>query len=137
MIKPAGTKFLPPRREKWAALASLGLLIVGSTGYLSLRGESRIYYVFAHLGALGVIGLLAHATGLLAKKKRRSFWRAFFLAALFPIIAGIAAVLIFLLGEEGQLYCGGSVSLAVAVLIVVFYLLAKKKSGPNLLPQNQ
>lgn len=137
MTKPAGIKSFSPRREKWSALASLGLLIVGSTGYLSLRGESRIYYVFAHVGALGVIGLLAYATGLLAKKKRRNFWRAFLLAAFFPIISGITAVLIFVLGEEGQLYCGGSVSLAVAFLIFVFYLLAKKKSDPNLLLQSQ
>jgi hypothetical protein len=107
---------------------SLGLLIIGTAGYfLSPRGLP-LFYVFAHLGALGVMGLFGSLAGVLARKKHRDYWLAFSFGALLPIITGGVAVLIFWLGKEGQLYCGGSISLAVAVLIVVFYLLIKNKS---------
>ena len=117
--------------EKRILLVSLGFLIVGSIGYFSLSRELWTFYLCAHLSALGVMGLCGAAAGVLARKKRRSFWTAFSLGSLLPIISGIVAVLIFWLGEEGNLYCGGSVSLLIAVLVIVFYLLAKKKTPPQ------
>jgi energy-coupling factor transporter transmembrane protein EcfT len=119
------------KSEKWTSLLSLSLLIVGSTGYFSLHRDSWIFYVFAHMGALGVIGLLACAAGVVARMKRRNYWRAFIIVTLLPIISGLVAVLIFLMGEEGHLYCGGVVSLAVSILLIVFYLLLKKKAPPQ------
>ncbi len=118
-------------REKWMLLVSLGFLIVGCIGYFSSPRGLPIFYVFAHLGALGLLGLFGSVAGVLGRKKRRSYWTAFLLGSLFPIISGIAAVLVFWLGEEGHLYCGGSVSLAVATLVAVFYLLAKKRTLPQ------
>ncbi len=117
--------------EKRILLLSLGFLIVGSVGYFSLHREVWIFYVFAHLGALGVMGLFGSVAGILARKKHRGYWTAFSLGSVLPIISGIVAVFIFLLGEESRLYCGGSVSLVVAVLMIVFYLLPKKKTTPQ------
>ena len=116
---------------KWMLLVSLGLLIIGCIGYFSSPRGLLIFYVFAHLGALGLLGLFGSAAGVLARKKLRGYWTAFLLGSLLPIILGIVAVLAFWLGEEGHLYCGGSVSLAVATLVAVFYLLAKKKTLPQ------
>jgi len=121
-----GTKALP--------LLSLGFLVVGSVGYFSLQRDLWAFYFFAHLGALGVMGLCGSAAGLLARYRNRSFWRAFSLGFLLPIISGVVAVLIFLWGVNGQLYCGGSVSLIVAAVTLICYLLAKKtpfKSGQS------
>ena len=118
-------------RERWMLLVSLSLLIVGCIGYFSSPRGLLVFYVFAHLGALGLMGLFGGAAGVLAKKKRRGYWTAFSLGSLLPIISGIAAVFAFWLGKEGHLYCGGSVSLAVATLVAVFYLLAKKKTLPQ------
>jgi len=115
-------------RGKWMLLVSLGILIIGCIGYFSSPRGLPVFYVFAHLGALGLMGLFGIAAGVLARKKRRGYWTAFSLGSLLPIISGIAAVLVFWLGEEGNLYCGGSVSLAVAILVAVFYLLAKEKA---------
>ena len=116
---------------KWMLLVSLGLLIIGCIGYFSSPRGLLIFYVFAHLGALGLLGLFGSAAGVLARKKRRGYWTAFSLCSLLPIISGTAAVLVFWLGEEGNLYCGGSVSLAVAILVLISYLLAKKKTQPK------
>ena len=119
------------KHQKWTLLFSFSLLIVGSAGYFSVPRDFWMFYVFAHLGALGVIGLLASSAGALARKKRRGYWRAFSLVTVLSIISGIVAVLILLLGEEAHLYCGGSVSLAFAILIIIFYSLAKKKTPPQ------
>ena len=113
--------------QKNMSLTSLGLLVVGSIGYFILPRDLWVFYFFAHLGALGVMGLSGSAAGALAHRKSRSFWRAYSLGAILPIIAGIVAVLIFLLGANGQLFCGGSVSLATAVLIALYYLLVNKR----------
>ena len=117
--------------EKAIPLLSLGSLIVGSVGYFSLQSDLWIFYFFAHLGALGIMGLFGGAAGSLARKKHRSYWQAFSLGFLLPIISGIVAVLIFLLVVSGRLHCGGSVSLVVAIVTVIFYLLAKKKTPPE------
>lgn len=115
------------KSERWTSLFSLGLLIIGCAGYFSLSRDFWLFYVFAHTGALGVIGLLAGVAGFVAKKKQRSYWKAFALVTVLSIVSGLAAVLLFFAGEEGQLYCGGTVSLAVANILIIIYLLAKKK----------
>jgi hypothetical protein len=114
--------------QKKMSLTSLGLLAVGLIGYFILSRDLWVFYFFAHLGALGVMGLSGSGAGALAQRKSRSFWRAFALGAILPIIAGIVAVLIFLWGVNGRLYCGGSVSLATAVLVALLYLLVSKRT---------
>jgi len=106
-------------------LLSLVILIIGCIGYFSLpRGP--IFYIFAHLGALGLLGLIGSAVGVMARKKGRSYWTAFFLGSLLPIAAGIVAVVLFEL-RTGHLYCGGAVSLMLAILVAIFYVLIKKR----------
>lgn len=104
---------------------SWGVLLIGMIGYFSLPRETWIFYVFAHLGALGLLGLAGSLAGYVAIRKGRSYWKAFFLNSLFPLVVGVVAVLIFFLRAGGQLYCGGSVSLLIAVLMIVFYLLVR------------
>ena len=108
---------------KWILILSLIILIIGCVGYFSLPRGLSIFYIFAHLGALGLLGLIGGAAGILAIKKRRSFWVAFFLGSLLPIFSGIIAVIM----AGDSVSCGGSISLAVAVLVAASYLFSKKK----------
>jgi hypothetical protein len=108
---------------KWVLLLSLIILIVGCAGYFSLPRGQLIFYVFAHLGALGILGLIGGAVGVLAKRKGRSFSIAFLSGCLLPVVVGIVAVA----ASGSQVSCGGSVSLAVALLVVVFYAIVNKK----------
>ena len=86
-----------------------------------------MFYAFAHLGALGVMGLFGSAAGYVATRKQRNYPAAFLLGFLLPIIAALAAVLAFWLPEGGHLYCGGVVCLAVGLVVVVVYLFVGKK----------
>ena len=111
------------RSTTFALPLSLGVLSVGVAGYLSLPRGSWGFYFFAHLGALGVVALFGCAAGFLARRRRRAFWTAFGVASLVPIAAGAIAVLVFWV-KRGHLYCGGAVTLPVALLILMVYVLA-------------
>ena len=109
-------------------LLFLGLLLIGSTGYFVLRGHWAFYF-FAHLGALGVMGLFGVAAAAVARKKGRSDRTAFLFGFAVPIVVGVVAVfLVRFLGEAGTpYYCGGSVSLMAAILIIGGYLFSRKR----------
>ena len=101
----------------------LSLIVVGLAGYV-IFASPRIRYVLAHVGGLGVIGLLACWAGAVAKKKGYSYWKAFFLGFVPPIVLGIiSTAAVYIMGGHG---CGGIVSLFVAAVVVLFYSLAKK-----------
>ena len=117
--------------EKSIIVFSIGFFVVGTVGYFALQRDNWIFYFFAHLGALGVMGLFGSVAGVLARKKNRSYWLAFSLGFLLPIILSIVAVLISLWGVNGQLFCGGTVSLIVAIIIVIFYSFLKKRKFPQ------
>jgi len=103
----------------------LGLCITGSAGYL-FCSDLWIRYLFAHIGGLGIIGLLACLAGSLAKKKGHGYWRAFYIGFVPPIALGIISVcVVHALGGHG---CGGIVSLSVATAIILFYSLTKKRA---------
>ena len=106
-------------------------MIVGSAGYFTIPCSFWAFLVFAHIGTLGVMGSLGCAAAGLAKKKYLSYWRAFFWGFLIPIIVGIVAVLIFLMGKDGALYCGGLPSLIVAGLVILFFALTRKRPLPD------
>jgi hypothetical protein len=103
----------------------LGLLVVGMAGY----GSSAALWprsIFAHIGGLGIIGLLACWAGAIAKKKGRGYWGAFSLGLITPIMIGISSVgVVHSAGGHG---CGGIVSLAVAMAFVLYYSLASKNA---------
>jgi hypothetical protein len=115
-------------RQKRAFYLSLGLLALGAAGYFLTERGLPVFYISAHMGALGLLGLFGSLAGVLANKKRHNYWVAFWLGTLLPLLAGWIGVLVFLLGKDKQFYCGGSVSLVVAFLIIFFYLLVKKAS---------
>jgi len=97
----------------------LGLLIISIIGYILLR-DFRVGFVFAHLGGLSIVGLFACLAGAIARKKNHSYWKAFLLGLFLPIISGLVAVLVIFPPNPG-LACGGSASLGVALLTVIFY----------------
>jgi len=106
-------------------LLFLGLLVLGIAGY-AVFASLWIRYVFAHIGGLGIIGLFGCWAGSIARKKGRSYWRAFFAGFVLPIILGIISVgVVYALGGSG---CGGIVSLFVAIIVILYYSLAKKRA---------
>ncbi|MEW6411908.1 MAG: hypothetical protein AB1483_05475 [Candidatus Zixiibacteriota bacterium] len=118
------------RTERRILLICVMLFAVGAVGWVGFRGQMA-GYIFAHVGAVGVVGLLGVAMGFIAKKKGRDFITAFLLGWLVPIVLGVAAVFaVCLVGGPGTpIYCGGSVSLAVSVLMIVVYSLLRRKTG--------
>ena len=97
------------------------LFIVGIIGYFSTESH-WIEFTFAHLGGLGIVGVLGSFTGLIAMKKGFIYFKAFSLSLILPILFG--SILVFLFKP---IPCGGSVSLAVSVLAVLYYSIAKRR----------
>jgi hypothetical protein len=104
-------------------LLFLGLLVVGGTGYFALR-DLGLDSLFAHVGGLGIIGLFAALTGFIARKKGYGYRDAFLLGFGLPILLGVISVLLV-----DAMSCGGSVSLGVALLVVIIYSLAKRRDA--------
>lgn len=95
-------------------------MVICTVFYLSI-GEHWTEYVFAHIGGVSMIGLLGWCAGFISKNKGHGFWKAFFLGTSLPLFLGVVAVLIL----EGAT-CGGSVSLAVAILMIAIYSLFRR-----------
>ena len=108
-------------RESRIHLLFLGLLIIGVIGYLAFR-NLWTGSIFAHVGGLGIIGLIGGFVGIIAKKKGYDYWRAFILGFILPIILGVIAVLLV-----EPMSCGGSPSIAAALLIVIIYSFIKRR----------
>lgn len=116
------------RKSNCSLWLFLGLLIIGAVGYFTLRGHWS-FYGFSHAGAIGVLGLFGVAAGTIARAKGRGYNLAFLLGFVLPIVLGVAAVFaVRIAGGEGTpFYCGGSVSLAVAILIIIGYSVLRKR----------
>ena len=111
------------RMEKRILLIFLATLIICTVCYLSID-EQWVEYVFAHLGGLSIIGLFGCFAGAISKKKGYDYWKAFLIVFFLPMIIGTIAVFLF-----RPIPCGGSVSLAVAILLVIIYSLVKRSDG--------
>ena len=107
--------------ERRILVLCLLVLIISITGFLASDNQ-WIDYIFAHLGGVSIVGLLGCCAGVIARKKGYGYWNAFLLGSFLPIILGFIAVLLF-----QPTSCGGSVSLAVAVLIVIIFSLLKPR----------
>jgi len=113
-----------PEGDNKMILLFLSLLVLGFAGY-AVFASLWIRYVFAHVGGLGVIGLLACWAGAIARKKGRNYRKAFFVGLMAPSILGVISVgVVYALGGHG---CGGIVSLFIAIVVMLFYNLAKNK----------
>jgi hypothetical protein len=107
-------------------LISTIAFIFGLIGYFAFFNQ-WIRYIFAHVGALGIISFFAWLAGNIAAKKGLNVKRAVLLGFFPPVILGIIAVYIVGPPKEGVIpsSCGGIVSLAVALTIVIIYLARK------------
>ena len=114
--------------KKTLLLTSIGVLVVGVAGYFLIPRGHWAFYFFAHLGALGVMGLSGSLAGALADWKSRSFVTGFAIGAILPIVVGLTVVFGTMWGVEGQVFCGGSVCLGTSLLIAVAYLLVTRKT---------
>jgi hypothetical protein len=116
-------------KERTAITASLGLLLIGVIGYFAVSRDSWLFLTFSHLGALGLLGLMAVASGTLAKRKHRGFNAAFLIGVVIPATAGIASVAVYNLKTAGGIACGGIVSLPVALVVVGIYAFIRPGAG--------
>ena len=125
MQKSDIAKTWPANNSKGILLFFLIILVAGFGGYLLVSRGTLTSYLLAHLGALGVLGLFGLIAGLIAKKKGRHFYSAFLLTSMLPVFSGVGVVLI----AGDSVTCGGSISLATAVLILIAIVLFKKKQN--------
>lgn len=108
-------------REIKLLLLFLLLLIIGIVGYF-ISDSHWLNYTFAHGGGLGIVGILGCCAGIVAMKKGYNFWKTFLLGFVLPIILGFIAAFI-----TQPIACGGTVSLVVAVLILIIYSLVQPR----------
>ncbi|MFC2151469.1 hypothetical protein ACFLSE_02995 [Bacteroidota bacterium] len=113
-------------------IISIVTLVLGLIGYF-IFSNHWIKYIFVHIGAVGIIGLLAYLTSIIAKQKGLNYGKAFSFSFFPSVFLGIISA--YLAGpprENGlPLFCGGSVSLGLALIVVIIYLLLKKRKQLN------
>jgi hypothetical protein len=104
-----------------------GSLSISFVGYFALR-EHWIGFIFAHTAALSIMGFYGCLAGAIAKKKGYSYGRAFQIGFFVPIILGGISAFIFVPSGERSLplTCGGWVSLATGIVVVISYFFVKK-----------
>jgi hypothetical protein len=109
-------------------LFSLITLISGLIGYFAFLNH-WVRFIFAHIGALGIIGLFASLAGFIAGRKNLNYKKAVLVGFFPPIILGIIADYLVDPPRENGLpsSCGGIVSLAIALIVIIIYFVAKKK----------
>ena len=107
---------------------SIAGLFIGAGGYF-LSGDLWFRYVFVHVGALGLIGIFAYLIGTIAKKKNLDIKKAVITGIVLPVILGIVFDYVLDTPQPNGLpsSCGGIVSLSVILIIIIFYLLKRKK----------
>ena len=108
---------------------SLGMTVIGLGGGYVLA-DGPLEFALYHIGGLGSIGLLACASAAIARGRGYSYWRAWLIAVLLPVILGFVAAYI---GSPGRSWirpevCGGSASLGTGlILIAVWYFMGQRR----------
>ena len=107
--------------ERKMPLLFLGMLIISIVGYFEFK-DHWVGVFTNHLGGLGIIGLFASLSGIIAKKKGYNYRKVFVLSFILPIILGldVSFMLFFLAGVE---YCGGGVVLAAALIAIIYSII--------------
>lgn len=107
---------------------SIITLIFGLIGYFIFLSH-WLRYIFIHIGALGILGFFACFAGVIADRKGLNYRKAVLFGFFPPIVIGIIADYLVDPPRANGLpsSCGGIVSLAVALIVVIIYLTAKKK----------
>ena len=103
---------------------SIMTLMIGLVGYF-IFWNHWIRYIFAHTGALGIIGLFACLAGAIAQKKGLNYRKAVLLGFFPSIFLGVIADYHLDPPKENGLpsSCGGVVSLSVAIIVVIIYII--------------
>jgi hypothetical protein len=110
-------------------LVFLGLLSVSFIGYFAFR-EQWIGFIFAHIAALSIMGFYGCSAGAIAKMKGYSYWRAFQIGFILPIILGVISAFLLPAGPRNlPLTCGGWTSLVVGIIIIVSYAFLKQRDN--------
>ncbi len=116
--------------ERKVFLTSLVLLIVGFGCGYSL-GYTALGYALLHVVGFGALGIMAVGAGFLARRKGYSYWRSFFLSLTSSVLLGTIGAYLASpgVGESRPATCGGSLSLVVALLFLVFWALWKQRDS--------
>ena len=124
----AATKDPQKKLLRRMLIFSMTTLIFGLIGYFIFHTH-WIRLVLVHVGALGVLGLLACLAGSIAGKKGFNCTKAVLWGFLSPIFFGIALDYLIDPPQENGLpsSCGGIVSLGVALVVVIIYFFRKSK----------
>ena len=111
---------------KMILILSIITLIIGLIGYY-IFWSHWTRYIFVHIGAFGIIGLFACLAGLIAEKKGLNYKKAAILGFFPSILIGVIADYLVEPPRENGFpsSCGGVVSLGVAIIVVIIYLIAK------------
>ena len=114
--------------ESKVNLLFLGLLSISFVGYFAFR-KLWVGFIFGHTAALSIMGFYGCLAGAIAKKKGYSYGRAFQIGFLLPIILGAISAFLFAPSGESSLplTCGGWVSLAAGIVVVLSYIFVKKR----------
>ena len=112
-------------RKKILLVIFLGCVLISVLGHFVINNHS-IIIITNHLGGIGIIGLLAYLTALIATWKGYNSKKVFLISFFLPVLLGLIAVVIISL-ITNYIYCGGGVSLATSFILVIIYSIIKKK----------
>lgn len=106
----------------------LGVLSGSFIGFFALRTH-WVGLIFAHTAALGIMGFYGSWAGTIARKKGYHYWAAFRLGFFLPLVLGVFAAFLFVPDDRSHLplTCGGWVSLAAGLVVVLVYSFLRKK----------
>ncbi|MFC1481364.1 hypothetical protein ACFL6E_03850 [Candidatus Neomarinimicrobiota bacterium] len=109
-------------------LLFLGVLSISFLGYFIFR-QHWIGFIFAHTAALSIMGFYACLAGAIAQWRGFSYRRAFQIGFFPPIIAGVISAFTLRPTTNGiiPMTCGGWAALGTGLVVMVAYLLIRKK----------
>ncbi len=127
MLEQNGSKNRIPIENKMDLLF-LGILSFSFLGALAFL-HHWVGFILIHIGGLSILGFYGCLSGIIAKSKGYGYWQAFLIAFLLPIILGVIAAFLFNLNGESDLplTCGGWVSLAAGLGVVLYFTFIKKR----------